>query len=385
MPRPDSDSIVSVPPIASADSRAIARPSPKPSRPFTLDAVEAVEDALLHGRRDARAGVGDLDRRLRAVLRRAQHDLALDGVLDARCRRGSRRPARRCRAARPRRPAAGSRRAAPRPSAGTLAAAISRSSPLSSTGSRCRFSCCVCARARIRSELESRVSRVAWRPIRSMKRSRLSGSSCAPDLQRLDRARDRGHRRAQLVRGVGDELALGLAAPLLLGDVGEHEHDEIRRRRGHADERDRRAVLALAARLGDRRARARTAPRRRGAAAARRTSREAARPSRAARRRAAASRARSRTATRSSPVDREHALVASARAARSSRSRSALSCSNASPSRLRMRSIVSARSPISSCSPGSSSQREVALLDRRGRARRCAAAAARSASRRRAR
>ena len=88
-----------------------------------------------------------------------------------------------------------------------------------------------------------------------MKRSRLSGIVLRAGLERLDRARDRGHGRAELVRGVGDELALGLHAALLLGDVGEDEHRELGRRRRHADERDRRAVLAPAARLGDRRPR----------------------------------------------------------------------------------------------------------------------------------
>ena len=54
------------------------------------------------------------------------------------------------------------------------------------------------------------------------------------------------------MRRVRDELALGLPAALLLGDVGEDEHDEIGRRRGHADERDRGAVLPPAPGLGDR-------------------------------------------------------------------------------------------------------------------------------------
>ena len=44
-----------------------------------------------------------------------------------------------------------------------------------------------------------------------------------PRLKDLDRARDRGQRRAQLVRGVRDELALASLAALALGDVDQDE------------------------------------------------------------------------------------------------------------------------------------------------------------------
>src|SRR5688572_14485403 len=54
---------------------------PEPAA-VALEAVEAVEHARLHGRRDAGPGVRDLDRRLRPVLLRAQHDLAGDRVLE---------------------------------------------------------------------------------------------------------------------------------------------------------------------------------------------------------------------------------------------------------------------------------------------------------------
>ena len=49
--------------------------------------------------------------------------------------------------------------------------------------------------------------------------------------QRLDVAADRGQRRAQLVRHVGDEVAADLIRPAQLGDVVQHEDDAVRRRR----------------------------------------------------------------------------------------------------------------------------------------------------------
>ena len=48
-----------------------------------------------------------------------------------------------------------------------------------------------------------------------------------PRLQHLDRAADRGQRRAKLVRRVRDELALGALAALALGHVGQHEHGRL--------------------------------------------------------------------------------------------------------------------------------------------------------------
>ena len=45
--------------------------------------------------------------------------------------------------------------------------------------------------------------------------------------QHLDRAGDPGERVAQLVRGVGDELALGLLAPELVGAVAHHQQHRV--------------------------------------------------------------------------------------------------------------------------------------------------------------
>ena len=60
-------------------------------------------------------------------------------------------------------------------------------------------------------------------------------------LQHLDRADDRRQRRAQLVRGVRDELALGELAALLLGQVVEHDQHRValRLRRDADDARAR--------------------------------------------------------------------------------------------------------------------------------------------------
>ena len=49
-----------------------------------------------------------------------------------------------------------------------------------------------------------------------------------PSLKTLDRARDRGQRRPQLMGGIGDELALDAPTPLTIGDVA---HDHQRRLR----------------------------------------------------------------------------------------------------------------------------------------------------------
>jgi len=69
-------------------------------------------------------------------------------------------------------------------------------------------------------------------------------------LQHLDRADDRRQRRAQLVRGVRDELALGELAPLLLGEVVEHDQHRVALGlRGDADERERAVVVGAYVRL----------------------------------------------------------------------------------------------------------------------------------------
>ena len=80
-------------------------------------------------------------------------------------------------------------------------------------------------RARVSSDSVSRLIRSASSESRERKCSRASGSSLAPGAQDLDRARDPGDRVAQLVRGVGDELALGDLAAQLLGAVAnDREH-----------------------------------------------------------------------------------------------------------------------------------------------------------------
>ena len=198
------------------------------------------------------------------------------------------------------------------------------------------------------------MSRAAWRPISSMKRSRASGSSCAPDWSASTAL-------VIAVTGVRSSCEAlvtnsrsACAAALLLGDVGEHEHDEVGRRRGHADERDHRAVLALAPRLGNGRARHEQPlgePAQRQAAVG------------LGQRRALLERdageqqlrVRVRELDAEVAVDREHALVHLLEHALEPVALGAQLLERA-PSRLRMRSIVSARSPISSCRPASSSR-----------------------------
>ena len=68
----------------------------------------------------------------------------------------------------------------------------------------------------------------------------LDGIVLRARLQHLDGADDRRQRRAQLVRRVRDELALGELAPLLLGQVVEHDQHRVALGlRGDADERER--------------------------------------------------------------------------------------------------------------------------------------------------
>ncbi len=55
----------------------------------------------------------------------------------------------------------------------------------------------------------------------------LGGILLRAGLENLDRADDRRERRAQLVRGVRDELALGELAPLLLGEVVDDEERPV--------------------------------------------------------------------------------------------------------------------------------------------------------------
>ena len=78
--------------------------------------------------------------------------------------------------------------------------------------------------------------------------------------QRFDVAADRGQRRPQLVRHVGDEVAADLIGAPQLGDVVQHEHDAVRRgagrRRGRRHDGARR--IARRRQLHRVRARART-------------------------------------------------------------------------------------------------------------------------------
>ena len=52
----------------------------------------------------------------------------------------------------------------------------------------------------------------------------MPSASCRLVEQRLDVAANRGERRAQLVRHVGDEVAPDLIGPAQVGDVVQHEH-----------------------------------------------------------------------------------------------------------------------------------------------------------------
>ena len=55
-----------------------------------------------------------------------------------------------------------------------------------------------------------------------------SSASASPSRQRFDVAADRGQRRAQLVRDVGDEVAADLIGAPQLGDVVQHQDDAVR-------------------------------------------------------------------------------------------------------------------------------------------------------------
>ena len=86
------------------------------------------------------------------------------------------------------------------------------------------------------------------------KRSRSTGFVLRAALQHLDRADDRRQRRAQLVRRVRDELALGELAPLLLREVVEHDQHRVALGlRRNADERERMLFVRMHVRLRERR------------------------------------------------------------------------------------------------------------------------------------
>ena len=73
--------------------------------------------------------------------------------------------------------------------------------------------------------------RWVWRAMipRNRLRSVLVGVAVG---ERLDVAADRGQRRAQLVRDVGDEVAADLIGAPQLGDVVQHQDDAVRHRAG---------------------------------------------------------------------------------------------------------------------------------------------------------
>ena len=73
----------------------------------------------------------------------------------------------------------------------------------------------------------SRSMRSVCRMMMARNRWRSSASDVAL-RQRLDVAADRGQRRAQLVRDVGDEVAADLIGAPQVGDVVQHEHGAVR-------------------------------------------------------------------------------------------------------------------------------------------------------------
>ena len=88
LPAPGTLVMSTRPPCAWTSSRTIGRPRPNPGRCSALErAIEAVEDAVAIGRRDADAAIGDLDDGRVAVAPHADRDLldrvrVLDGVVE---------------------------------------------------------------------------------------------------------------------------------------------------------------------------------------------------------------------------------------------------------------------------------------------------------------
>ena len=217
----------SVPPMRSASSRPIARPSPKPpSAPARAAAVEALEDvlALLGGHARAR-GRRPRRRRVARVARRVDADrLAARARSAARCRAGSARRGR----PRPGRRGPSTGRRAGRPRAST---SRSRGAQLELGGDGARE---LAELDRLRAQLAPRrraargraarrpARRAAaarggrWRPAPGRRRGRAAVAQVL--LEQLHRALEHRQRRAQLVRGGGHERAPRrlLAAQLLL-------------------------------------------------------------------------------------------------------------------------------------------------------------------------
>ena len=210
-------------------------------------ALEALEDALPVGRGDPGPLVVDGDRRRSLRDRRAPRAPSRPGARGAgRCRSGCARPAprrrgRRCPStARAERGPGARRRLAPARSSNS--AATARHSSPSSTGSS-RSVTAASRRLRSSSSLASRASRRSSRWARwTWRRSVLLVEAAVAQvlLEQLDRALQRGQRRAQLVRGGGDERAPRrlLAAQLALhggqrpGEVADLVEAVVARGRG---------------------------------------------------------------------------------------------------------------------------------------------------------
>ena len=219
-----------VPPWFSATCLHDRQAEPGPARlarPGAVDPVEAFEDPGEVAARDPEAGVDDREDDLAVVRReldvRPRRPAACSG---SRCRPGCARAApgrarsrgragRRRRRSRARRPASAAGSSNRSPSSRTIASSATDSSSSLPDSSRDRSS----RSATIRD------SRAASRSSCAANRGIAEGSSAGRRPDRLGGGLDRGRRRLQLVRGVGDEVAADLVEPPGLGDVADHQHD----------------------------------------------------------------------------------------------------------------------------------------------------------------
>ena len=201
-------------------------PEPEALGVAILAAVEAVEDVPLRLGAHADAGVLDLDRTVcpppyaRNTIRPARVCFAaFSPRFRSACSRRSRFDRRQQRR----------RRTRPRPRRRRRAELVG--DLLQQRRERHRLDArpllAACARASVSSARASRASRSASRSMWREETVALDGVVLRARLQHLDRADDRRQRRAQLVRRVRDELALGELAPLLLGQVVEHDQHRV--------------------------------------------------------------------------------------------------------------------------------------------------------------
>ena len=169
------------------------------------------------------------------------------------------------------------------PSAGCVPSATSASSAASETASSRGRSCPACARASVEeSARETREPLGLALDVRE-KAVALGRMILCARLQHLDRADDRRQRRPKLVRRVRDELAFRKLAPLLLGQVVEHDHHRVALGlRRDADERERTLLVGPNVRLGERSTRRRRGSQQIRAARTSTTARAAGRPRRGA-------------------------------------------------------------------------------------------------------